>query len=290
MSPFQVGAALAVLAGAVLAVSARDIRWILGGLAVAIGLAAILADPLPSPLAVAIRVLAAVLGVELILIAVRGSVPRAANPQGPPLGPIAPALVGAAAFVIGYAASGVGSPAAGPAVATATGLGLAAIAAGPLVLGRDLLRIGSGLALLATAAELVRAGLAGTPSPFEQTVIAGLTVAILGVLAGLIAVALRSGHDLSVAGALVRETRFEAHPLAVATRGPAAGIEPRRPVRGRSPAAGPRRDAAAHQLTLEERLRFMTPIADAELEPPPATAVTAGPPRPAADAEDEHRE
>jgi hypothetical protein len=290
VSPFQLGAALAVLAGAVLAVSARDIRWILGGLVVAIGLAAILADPLPSPLAVAIRVLAAVLGAELILIAVRGSAPGAASLQGSPVGPIAPALAAAAAFAIGYASSGVGSPADGPAVATATGLGVAAIAAGPLVLGRDLPRIGSGLVLLATAAELVRAGLAGTPGPFEQAVIGGLTVAVLGVLAGLIAVALRSGHDLSVAGALVRETRFEAHPLAAATRGSAAGTEARRPVRGRSPAAGPRRDAAAHQLTLEERLRFMTPAADADGEPAPATAVTPGSPRPATDAEDEHRE
>jgi hypothetical protein len=278
VSPFQFGAALAVLAGAVLAVSARDIRWILGGLVVAIGLAALLADPLPSPLALAIRLLAAVLGAELILIAMRGSATRPANPQRPPLGPIAPALAGAAAFVIGYAASGVGSPANGPALATATGLGLAAIAAGPLILGRNLYRLGSALVLLATAAGLVRAGLAGTPGPFEQAVVAGLTVALLGALAGLMGVALRSGHDLALDGALVRETRFEAHPLVAPIRA-AAGPEARRPVRGRSPAAGPRRDAAAHQLTLEERLRLMTPAEEPEAgttEPAPATPAAPG--------------
>jgi hypothetical protein len=285
VSPFQFGAALAVLAGAVLAVSARDIRWILGGLVAAMGLAAVLADPLPSPLALAIRLLAAVLGAELILLAVRGPATRPANPGSPPLGPVAPALAGAAAFVIGYAASGVGSPADGPALATATGLGLAAIAAGPLVLGRDLLRLGPGLALLATAAELVRAGLAGTPGPFEQTVVAGLTVALLGALAGLIAVARGSGHDLSVAGGLVRETRFEAHPLVAAARG-AAGLKAGRPVRGRSPAAGPRRDAAAHQLTLEERLRFMT-AAEPEAEPTAPPSAPPGAPGPATHDEDE---
>jgi hypothetical protein len=288
VSPFQFGAALAVLAGAVVAASARDIRWIVGGLVATIGLAAVLADPLPSPLALAIRLLAAVLGAELIVIAGRGSTTRIPSPQGSPLGPVTPALAGAAAFVIGYAASGVGSPADGPALATATGLGLAAIAAGPLVLGRDLLRIGSGLALLVTAAELIRAGLAGTPGPFEQTVVAGLTVALLGVLAGLTGVALRSGQDLVVGGALVRETRFEAHPLVAAARG-AAGLEVRRPVRDRSPAAGPRRDAAVHQLTLEERLRFMTPIGEPDAEPSPAAAAAPGSPGSSTNDEDEDR-
>jgi hypothetical protein len=286
VSPFQFGAALAVLAGAVLAVSARDVRWILGGLVAAIGLAAVLADPLPSPLALVIRLLAAVLGAELILITARGSTGRGPVSQGPPLGPVAPALAGAAAFVIGYGASGVGSPADGPALATATGLALAAIAAGPLLLGRDLLRIGSGLALLASAAELVRAGLAGTPGPFEQAVAAALTVTILGALAALIGSARRSGHDLSLGGALVRETRFEAHPLVVAARG-AAGLEVRRPVRGRIPAAGPRRDAAAHQLTLEERLRFLNPTAEPVAEPAAMPAAESGPPATATHDEDE---
>jgi hypothetical protein len=257
VSPFQFGAALVVLAGAVLAVSARDIRWILGGLVAALGLAAVLVDPLPSPLALAIRLVAAVLGAELILIAVRGSAPRPSSPQ-PPLGPVAPALAGAAAFVIGYGAAGSSAPAGGPALATATGLGLAAIALGPLVLGRDLLRIGSGLALLATAAELVRAGLAGTPGPLEQAVVAGLTVAVMGALAALSRVALGSTHDLAVGGTIVREARFEAHPLGSAARG-AARLERPRATASRSPAAGPRKDAAAHQLTLEERLRLTNP-------------------------------
>jgi len=259
VSPVQVGAALAILAGALVALSARDPRWILGGLVVCIGLAALVADPLPSPLAVAIRLVAALLGADLLFLVLRGS----SNPTlGAPLGPLTSVLAGAAAVVVGYATSGVGSLAAGPALATAAGLGLATIAIGPLILGRDILRIGSGIALLATAAELVRAGLAGTPGPLEQALMAVLTVAILGATAAVSASALRLGHELSMAAGMPRETLFEAHPLAAPKRAPNRPA-PRRVAAGRAPAAGPRRDAAAHQLTLEERLRFTAPIEDA---------------------------
>ncbi len=268
MSPFQLGAALVLLAGALVAVSARDPRWILGGLVVCIGLAAVVADPLPSILAVAIRLVAAVLGADLVLLAVRG----APDPtQGAPLGPLSVALAGAAAVVVGYASSGVGSPAAGPALATAAGLGLATIAVGPLLLGRDIIRIGAGMALLATAAELVRAGLAGTPGPLEQAVIGLVTAGILGVTAAVVASALRAGNGLAVTGGTIRETLFEAHPVA-APRRASSDPEVRQRMAGRGPAARPRRDAAAHQLTLEERLRRTGPADE------PAAA--AGPPAP----------
>jgi hypothetical protein len=266
MSPFQLGAALVLLAGALIAVSARDPRWILGGLVVCVGLAAVVADPLPSVLAVAIRLVAALLGADLVLLALRG-VPILS--YGAPLGPITAALAGAAAVVVGYASSGVGSAAAGPPLATAVGLGLATIAIGPLLLGRDIIRIGSGMALLATAAELIRAGLAGTPGPLEQGVIALVTVGILGAIAAIVASALRAGHDLALTGGLIRETLFEAHPLATLKRA-ASDPEVPRKAPGRGPAARPRRDAAAHQLTLEERLRRTGPGEEpaAVAEPP----------------------
>ena len=265
MSPFQFGAALALLAGGLVAISARDPRWIAGGLVAALGLAAVVADPLPSVLAVAIRAVAALLGADLLLLALRPGderTPRVAGPQpaGPPLGPVTPALAALAAALVGYASSGVGSPAVGPALATAAGLGLATLAVGPLLLGRDIVRIGTGLALLVTAAELVRAGLAGTPGALEQAVTAGLSVAILGSLATIVGLALRAGHDLSVDVNLPRETLFEAHPLGVASQR-VAGRPLRRAPRAR-PVAAPRRDAA-HQLTLEERLRLAgTPAED----------------------------
>jgi hypothetical protein len=282
VSPFQLGAALALLAGGLLAISARDSRWVAGGLVVALGLAALLADPLPSPLAVAVRLVAAVLGAYVLLLALRGgagTTSQFGQTDGPALGPIAPALAALAAAVVGYTTSGVGSPAAGPPIATAAGLALATLAVGPLFLGRDIVRIGTGMALLVTAAELVRAGLAGTPGPLEQAVSAGLSVAILGTIGAISTAALRAGHDLSVGPSVPRETLFEAHPLATASPSP-IGRPLRRAPRAPGPAAGPRRDAAAHQLTFEERLRLADRVvagnADESLEAAPASE-SAGP-------------
>jgi hypothetical protein len=245
--------------GAVVALSARDTRLILAGLVVTLGLAPLLADPIPSPIALAARLVAALLGAQLLLVALRGSPART---RGAALGPVGPALAAVAACVVGYSASGVGSPAVGPPIATAVGFGLATLALGPLLLGRDVLRIGLGMILLVTSAELVRAGLAGTPGALEQVVAAGLTVAILGATAAIAGTALTSGHNLAVDGSAPRETLFEAHPLAVAAGLPAGTPLRRSPAgrRGTTPAAAPRRDAAAHQLTLEERLRLSSPV------------------------------
>lgn len=302
MSPFQFGAALATLAGALVALSARDIRLILAGLVVTLGLAPVLADPLPSPIALAARLVAALLGAELILVALRGS---AAPTRGAALGPVSLALAAAAAGVVGYATSGVGSPAVGPPVATAVGFGLVTIALGPLVLGRDVLRIGLGMTLLVAGAELIRTGLAGTPGPLEQGALAGLTIAILGATATIAVAALASGHNLSVDPGVTRETLFEAHRLVPTAAGSARGVTRgstrapgggsdggagRRPTRGRAPAAGPRRDAAAHQLTLEERLRLTSPAEGAGAagtvaapEPAPEPAAEPAPGAPAED-------
>jgi hypothetical protein len=284
VSPFQFGAALALLAGGLVAISARDPRWVAGGLVAALGLAAVLADPLPSLLAVAIRAVAVLLGAELLLVALRTGregTARSKQISGPPLGPVTPALAALAAALVGYTAAGVGSPAAGPALATAAGLGLATLAVGPLILGRDLVRIGTGVALMATAAELLRAGLAGTPGALEQAVIAGLSVAILATVAVIVAVALRSGNDLSAGSNLPRDTLFEAHPFEAATQR-IAGRGLRRVPGAARRAAAPRRDAA-HQLTLEERLRLAGTSADGPDQAMPVEAGDASPPTPPLD-------
>ena len=268
MSPFLLGAALALLAGALIALSARDSRWVLGGLVVCLGFAPLVADPLPSPIAVAARLVAAVLGAQLLIVALRGG--RAAT-DGAPLGPVSIAFAAAAAGVVGYATAGVGSPAAGPAVATAAGFALVTLALGPLLLGRDVLRIGSATVLLLTAASLVRAGLAGTPGALEQGALAGVTIAILGATAILAAAALRAGHDLVVAGAAPRETLFEAHPSSAPARFTPSGRSVTRGLR-RARAGAPRRDAGAHQLTLEDRLGRELPVPPATSSPPAETA------------------
>ncbi len=261
MSPFLLGAALVVVAGALVALSAWDNRLVLAGLVLSLGLAPLVAAPVPPLVAVAARVVAAVLGAQLLLIVLRAPTSRV---RGAAIGPVGPVLGAAAAFVVGYAGPGLGFPADGPREATAAGLALLTIALGPVLLGRDVLRLGVGLAVLVTAAELIRAGLGGTPGAVEQIASAGLTVAVLGVTAAIAASALRAGHDLAIDRRAPRETLFEAHRLADVT-----SVKPRRSSAGRSteagraemarggrgPAAGPRRDAAAHQLTLEERVR-----------------------------------
>ena len=280
MNPFQFGAAVALLAGALIAVSSRDPRWALAGVVISLGLAPVLADPLPAPLAIAVRLIGALLGTQLVLSALR---PAPAGTEGTPLGPVSIALGAAAAAVVGYATSGVGSAAVGPPLATAVGFGLATLAVGPLLLGRDILRVGIGMVLLITAGELVRAGWAGTPSALEQVFAAGLTLAVLAATAAIAGSAQAAGHDLAVEGRAPRETLFEAHPLATVSRRPAPGLSTiaNRAARpgsigaGRSgmapgprPGAVPRRDAAAHQLTLEERLRLAGPAdADATVQP-----------------------
>ncbi len=169
----------------------------------AVAAAGLVADPLPSPLALACRIVAVLLGIELVLVAVRG---RVRETGGPPLGPVGPALAAAAAFIVGYAAAGLGASAAsqadltavGPGAATAAGFALATLALGPVLLGRDLLRIGVGVTLLVTATALVRAGLAGTPGSLEQLAWAALTVAVLGVTAILASAALAIGPSLLI--------------------------------------------------------------------------------------------
>ncbi len=305
MSPFQLGAALVVLAGALVALSARDLRLVLGGLVVAASAAGLVADPLPSPLALACRIIATLLGAELILVAVRG---RVRETGAPPLGPVGPALAAVAAFIVGYAAAGLGSSAVGsaeltavgPGAATAAGFGLATLALGPVLLGRDLLRIGAGLTLLVTGTALVRAGLAGTPGSLEQLAWAAATLAVLGVTAVLASSALAVGPSLVIDDGAPRTTLFDAHRLTGTLAGPLArlpggpqvgsphsqaGLSGRRRPAGSHP-------AGAHQLTLEERLQRPADPADEGLasSEPSATEPKTGEPATAEIVEAEHVE
>jgi len=293
VSPFQLGATLVVLAGALVALSARDIRLVLGGLVVAVSAAGLVADPLPSPLALACRIVAALLGTELILVAVRG---RVRETGAPPLGPVGPALAAVAALIVGYAAAGLGASAVGPAElttvgpggATAAGFALVTLALGPVLLGRDLLRIGVGVTLLVSATALVRAGLAGTPGSLEQLAWAALTVAVLGVTAVLATMALAVGPSLLIDDGAPRTTLFEAHrltgtlagPLARLPGGAQAGSPASQAGLGGRRRPGGSHPAGAHQLTLEERLQRPADPAGAGLAPtePPTGDPRAGEP------------
>lgn len=183
MNPILAGAAIVVTAGAVVCVAARDGRIALAGLAGVLVVSPFIADPLPSPLALAVRVVAAALAAYLAWIAVRtpGSVTR-----GSLLGWPVEALVAAAAWLIGFGTAGLGAPALGPAEAQAAGFALVALAVGPIVHGRDVYRLGSGAVLLVSGVLLIRAALAGTPTQLEELVCAALFIGLGGVVAFLV--------------------------------------------------------------------------------------------------------
>jgi len=190
MNPLLAVAAIVVTAGAVVGVAARDGRIALAGLAGVLVVSPFLADPLPPPLALMVRVVAAVLAVYLAWVAVRspGSVTR-----GSLLGWPVEALIAAAAWLIGFGTAGLGAPAVGPPEAQAAGFALVALAVGPLVSGRDVYRLGSGAILLVSGVLLIRAALAGTPSQLEELVSAALFIGLGGAVAFLVAEAELAG-------------------------------------------------------------------------------------------------
>jgi hypothetical protein len=188
VNPALVGVALAVVVGALIAGSARNARSAILGLVVTLVAAPVLADPLPGSLGLAARLVAAILAGYLLWVATRG--PRLRT-GGSLVGWPTDAFLAGAAAVVGYGSHGLGAPAAGPAIASAAGFALAALALVPIATGRDVLRVGIGLGLLISGALLVRTGLGGTPDALEQLFTAGL-VATLGGAIAILAIAARS--------------------------------------------------------------------------------------------------
>jgi hypothetical protein len=188
VNPALAGVALAVIVGAVVAGSARNARTAIFGLVITMVGVPILADPLPWPLALSARLVAAVLAGYLLWIAARG---HRVQTGGSLVGWPTDAFLAIGAAVVGYGSQGLGAPAAGPALAAAAGFALAALAVLPVVTGRDILRVGIGLMLLLSGALLIRTSLGGTPDPLEQLLTAGL-VATLGGAVAILGVAARS--------------------------------------------------------------------------------------------------
>ncbi len=217
MNPALAGVAIAVVLGAVVAVSARNARTALFGLLVTLLGAAFVADPLPETLGLAGRLVGVVLGGYLLWIVGRGTEARA-EPRtgGSRLGWPTEVLIAAGAATVGLGSHGLGAPAGGPAAAQAAGFALAALAVAPTLNGRDSLRVGIGLTLLVGAAVLVRTGLGGTPEALEQLVLAGLLAALCGAIAAL-AMASRtdSAQDFELDLPSTERTRRprDAHPI-----------------------------------------------------------------------------
>ncbi|HZC32211.1 MAG TPA: hypothetical protein VE640_02875 [Candidatus Bathyarchaeia archaeon] len=238
------------VAGAVLAVSAREVRATVLGILIVFLATPLVASPWPGPLAILARVAAALLAARLMMIGLRGETVSGGTRIGWP----AEALAAAAAAVVGYGSHGLGAPALGPAEAQATGFALVALAVTPLATGRDVFRLGVGAVLLVMGALLIRVGLDTPPTEGEQIVVSLLTIGLGGAI-GVIAAAARAAGGLEIAN-IPSEWRGprppDAHRAAATvtaappsgssrpsgssgSRPPRAGGSARRPRLGRSP-------------------------------------------------------
>lgn len=199
MNPILALVALAVIGGAVVVVAARDTRTVLLALAVTLVASPLLADPLAAPLGLAARLVGAILATYLLWVVARvrggaggaGMVPSPTG--GSRIGWPAEILVAAGASVVGFAAHGLGATAGGPPLASAAGFAVAALAVAPVVSGRDVIRVGTGLLMLIDAALLVRAALGGTPGDLEQLITASTLIVLTGAVAALAANARADG-------------------------------------------------------------------------------------------------
>ena len=218
MNPVLALTTLAVVAGAVVAISSRDPRGTVLGLAIVLIGSAVVAEPVPAPLGLAARFVGAILAADLLWIVTRDRPRTGAThvaTEGSRIGWPAEALTAIAALVVGYAAHGLGAPAMGPALASAAGFAVAAVAVTPMLTGRDVIRVGLGCVLLVDAGLLVRGALGGTPGDFEQLITSATLVVLAGTLAALAAGA-RADGSAGFAFSLDRARRYrepDAHPL-----------------------------------------------------------------------------
>ena len=224
MTPVLVALAVLVALGGIVAVSAREPRFaVLGVIIVLVG-GAYVADPLPGLVGLGARLAGAVLAGYLLWVALRKApAPTAGWHVG---WPGATALA-AVAFVAGWFAAGslatalgatvaegpstagvatalvAGSPVARAALAAA--FALVALGAAPVLVARDVLRLGVGLLLLIAAAGLVGNALAPGDDQAIQLGF-GIFEAIAGAaIAALVATSIRLHFDLELHGSRARQ-------------------------------------------------------------------------------------
>lgn len=248
-------AAVAVVVGGVVAVTARDGRIVVLGLMLASVTASLVASPLPGSLAVTARILGAMLA-AYVLWAAAGS--GSVDSAGSAIGPVAEGAVAAAAFAIGLAIAPV-DPLAGPVEAQAAGLSLIALAVVPLA-GRDVFRMGAGVTLLTLGCSLVVGAWSGPTPPLEQLAMAALLVGIAGATSLLVPPA--EGTEEAVRA----ETGAATERLAAAHRAAADAV-----VEGSDAARGPAFTAVVRPGAATAQLVPIRPI-ESERRPRPMTA------------------
>jgi hypothetical protein len=190
MNPALVAVAVAVGAGAIIAVSSRDPRAAFIGLALVLVGSSFLVDPLPSPATLGVRIVGGLLCIAILRLAASD---RDTDATGSPLGWPAEAFLAIAAAVGGggisvslvvqgsgfqslspeAVAAALGSPAI---VIVATAAAVMAIGLTPALLGRAGFGRTVGLVLVTVAVTLLLIGFAGPPNDLLQVAIAGLLV------------------------------------------------------------------------------------------------------------------
>lgn len=216
MNPILAVVAVAVSAGAIVGVSAREARAALVGAAVVLVATPFLADPLPPLPTLATRVVGAALAAYLLRAAISSTSDEAIaagrdHPSsGTRTGWPTQALLAVGAAIVGIAASAnlAALNPAGPrvlpgdvigaltaaALATAAGLAVLAVALVPALLARNAVRTTIGFVLVIQGVLLVRTGIADMPGDLEQ--IAGVALTIAAAATGAIVMRLSSAVDL----------------------------------------------------------------------------------------------
>jgi hypothetical protein len=175
MIQLAVVAAVAAVVGGVIAIAARDGRLVALGLVMAMIAAPLASAPEPPALTIAFWILGALLAGYLLWIATPA---RSVSSEGSGIGPVAEVAAAAAAFCIGWLIVPV-KPLAGPVAAQAAGVSLVALAIAPLT-GRNVLRVGTGFAVLALGLSLLLEAWVGLASPLLEIVVMALLIGIVG--------------------------------------------------------------------------------------------------------------
>ena len=220
MSPVFAAVALALAAAAVVAVSARDARLALVGVAVILMASPFLADSLPPVSTLATRIVAGALAAWLLRAAISPTPPGAVSERREPVlsgsrtGWPTEGLLALAGWVVGLSLSlnlaalnpaGSGASPVDPmsavdasAMATATGLAMIVVAVVPALWAWDGFRTAVGMILLVQGVELFRTGVAGAAGNLEQLAGAVLTIAV--AVTGSLLIGLSAGADRIGAG------------------------------------------------------------------------------------------
>ena len=193
MIQLAVVAAVAAVAGGVIAIAARDGRIVALGLVLAMVATPLVSAPEPPALAVAFRTLGAVLAGYLLWVAARA---ESIYGEGSGIGPVAEIAAAVAAFCVGWQNAAVAAfcvgwlvvpvkPMAGPVAAQAAGVSLVVLAIAPLT-GRNVLRVGAGFAILTLGLSLLLEAWVAPASALEEIVVMALLIGMVGATSLLI--------------------------------------------------------------------------------------------------------